>query len=123
MNKLDLIDRTAVVTGGAKGIGLAIANRFIHSGANVIIWDIDKNRLRQSVELLDNKESVKTEVVDVTDKQSIEAATSKVLEAENKIDILVNNAGAVGTLAPVWEQPIENWEKMLRLNLTSAFMC
>ena len=123
MNKLDLIDRTAVVTGGAKGIGLAIANRFIHSGANVIIWDIDKNRLRQSVELLDNKESVKTEVVDVTAKQSIEAATSKVLEAENKIDILVNNAGAVGTLAPVWEQPIENWEKMLRLNLTSAFMC
>ncbi|MBI36960.1 MAG: 3-oxoacyl-ACP reductase [Alphaproteobacteria bacterium] len=123
MNKLDLIGRTAIVTGGAKGIGLAIATRFIHSGANVTIWDIDEDRLKQSIDLLENKGAVKTEVVDVTNKKSIEAATNKVLESENKIDILVNNAGAVGTLAPVWEQPIENWEKMLRLNLTSAFMC
>ena len=123
MNKIDLNQRTAIVTGGAKGIGYAITERLIKSGANVMVWDIDSERLNETEGLLRTHGKILVETVDVTDLAAISSASKKSLEILGKIDILINNAGAVGTLAPVWEQPLENWERMLRLNLTSAFMC
>ena len=123
MNKIDLNQRTAIVTGGAKGIGYAITERLIKSGANVMVWDIDSDRLNETEGLLRTHGKILVETVDVTDLAAISSASKKSLEILGKIDILINNAGAVGTLAPVWEQPLENWERMLRLNLTSAFMC
>ncbi|MAQ56112.1 MAG: 3-oxoacyl-ACP reductase [Rhodospirillales bacterium] len=123
MNKIDLNQRTAIVTGGAKGIGYAITERLIKSGANVMVWDIDTERLNKTEGLLGAHGKILVETVDVTDLAAISSASKKSLEILGKIDILINNAGAVGTLAPVWEQPLENWERMLRLNLTSAFMC
>ncbi|MFT5181518.1 MAG: NAD(P)-dependent dehydrogenase (short-subunit alcohol dehydrogenase family) [Alphaproteobacteria bacterium] len=123
MNNIDLNGRTAIVTGGAKGIGYAIAERFLRSGATVTVWDIDQARLAEAAATLGNAGPVSTDVVDVTDPDSVSAATALALAAMGKIDILVNNAGAVGTIAPVWEQPIENWERMLKLNLTGPFLC
>jgi 3-oxoacyl-[acyl-carrier protein] reductase len=123
MNNIDLQGRTAIVTGGAKGIGYAISERLLQSGATVTVWDIDAARLTDAAATLAASGPVSTDVVDVTDADAVTAAAATALDAMGKIDILVNNAGAVGTLAPVWEQPIENWERMLRLNLTSGFLC
>ena len=123
MNNIDLNGRTAIVTGGAKGIGYAIAERFLRSGASVTVWDIDQARLADAAKKLSNGGPVSTDVVDVTDPDSVSAGTARALAAMGKIDILVNNAGAVGTIAPVWEQPVENWERMLKLNLTGPFLC
>jgi 3-oxoacyl-[acyl-carrier protein] reductase len=122
MNNIDLQGRSAIVTGGAKGIGYAIAERCLQSGAVVTVWDIDQARLADAATVLESVAPVSTKVVDVTDAEAVEAATAQALDAMGTIDILVNNAGAVGTIAPVWQQPIENWERMLRLNLTSAFL-
>ena len=123
MNTIDLQGRTAIVTGAAKGIGYAIAERLLHSGATVTVWDIDQARLAEAAAALANAGSVSSDVVDVTESDAVSAAAERAGAAMGKIDILVNNAGAVGTLAPMWEQPLENWERMLRLNLTSAFLC
>ena len=123
MNNIDLNGRTAIVTGGAKGIGYAIAERFLHSGATVTVWDIDQARLADAATKLSNAGPVSSDVVDVTVPDSVSAATGRALADMGKIDILVNNAGAVGTIAPVWEQPIENWQRMLNLNLTGPFLC
>ena len=122
MNNIDLQGRRAIVTGGAKGIGYAIAERFLQSGAEITVWDIDAARLAEAAAALESSGPVATDVVDVTDADAVAAAAARALDAMGKIDILVNNAGAVGTIAPVWQQPIDNWERMLRLNLTSAFL-
>jgi len=123
MNTIDLTGRSAIVTGAAKGIGYAIAERFLRSGATVTAWDIDQARLDNAVAALAALGPVSADRVDVTDADAVAAAAKRALAAMGRIDILVNNAGAVGTLGPVWEQPIENWERMLRLNATSAFLC
>ena len=123
MNNIDLAGRTAIVTGGAKGIGYAIAERLLRSGATVTVWDIDHARLADAATTLADAGSVSSDIVDVTDADAISAAVARANSAMGKIDILVNNAGAVGTIAPVWEQPLENWERMLRLNLTGTFLC
>ena len=123
MNNIKLQGRTAIVTGGAKGIGYAISKRLQQSGATVTVWDIDAARLTDAAATLANSGPVTADVVDVTNADAVTAATARALDAMGKIDILLNNAGAVGTLAPVWEQPIENWERMLRFNLTSTFLC
>lgn len=123
MNNIDLNGRTAIVTGGAKGIGYAITDRLLRSGATVTVWDINESRLSEAAATLTNSGTVATDVVDVTDVDAVTAATARALSGMGKIDILVNNAGAVGTIAPVWEQPVENWQRMLTLNLTGPFLC
>ncbi|MBO6783512.1 MAG: SDR family oxidoreductase [Alphaproteobacteria bacterium] len=121
MNRIDLDGRHAVVTGGAKGIGLAIVRRMLDSGAKVSVWDIDTDRL--DAELARLGENVRGDGVDVTDPEAIEEGIGGAGTAFGDIGIFVNNAGAVGTLAKVWEQPVENWQRMLTLNLTSTFLC
>ncbi|HZQ71914.1 MAG TPA: SDR family NAD(P)-dependent oxidoreductase [Burkholderiales bacterium] len=102
MNRLDFNGRTAIVTGGAQGIGAAIVKRLKASGAQVAVWDLDGSPR-----------------VDVADPASIEAAVKKL----DKVDVLVNNAGIAGKNVPTVDYPIEEWERVLRVNLTSQFLC
>jgi 3-oxoacyl-[acyl-carrier protein] reductase len=106
MNRLDFAGRNAVVTGGAQGIGAAIARRLEQSGARVQIWDLDASPK-----------------VDVSDAASVENATRRAIAELGKIDVLVNNAGIAGKNAPTVEYPVDEWERVLRVNLTSQFLC
>jgi 2-dehydro-3-deoxy-L-rhamnonate dehydrogenase (NAD+) len=121
MNQLDFKGRTAIVTGGAQGIGLAIARRLAASGATVRIWDRDAKRLQQSVTALENR--VSGDAVDVTDAAAVEKAAKAAVDALGRIDVLVNNAGIAGLNAPTVEYPLDEWERVMRTNLTSAFYC
>lgn len=123
MNQIDLNDRHAIVTGGAKGIGQAIAARALASGARVTIWDIDVGRTDQTIKELGAGDNLRGDRIDVTDPDAITRGLDDAIKAFGKVDILVNNAGSVGTVANLWEQPVENWQRMLTLNLTSAFLC
>ena len=120
MNKIDLNDRVAVVTGGAQGFGRAITERFIASGAKVAIWDLDSGLAENTArEIGDNVRAFK---VDVTDTSGVEQARDATLKAFGKIDILVNNAGIAGVNKPVWETDLEEWRKVLRINLDGPFI-
>ena len=106
MNQLDFKGRAAVVTGGVQGIGAAIAKRLEASGAKVMVWDLDGK-----------------DKVDVSDPASVAAATERTLKALGKIDVLVNNAGIAGMNKPTVDYPVDEWERVLRINLTSQFLC
>ncbi|MEP4379496.1 MAG: SDR family NAD(P)-dependent oxidoreductase [Alphaproteobacteria bacterium] len=123
MNQIDLEGRHAIVTGGAKGIGQAIAARARASGARVTIWDIDAARTDQTIKQLGAGEELRFDMIDVTEPDAIARGLEQAIAAFGNVDILVNNAGAVGTVANLWEQPVENWQRMLTINLTSTFLC
>ena len=106
MNQLDFEGRTAIVTGGMQGIGAAIVKRLESSGAKVAVWDLDH-----------------ADKVDVSGPSSIEKAIEKTLKQLGRIDILVNNAGVAGLNAPTMDYPVEEWERVMRVNLTSQFLC
>ena len=122
MNYLDLKNRVAIITGGAQGFGLAISKRIIESGGKVVIWDIDENAVETALkEIKSNDLSFKK--VDVTNFEAIEKA---LLETENelgKIDLFVNNAGITGMNAKVWDYPLDEWKKVIELDLNSTFYC
>ncbi|HMA89250.1 MAG TPA: SDR family NAD(P)-dependent oxidoreductase [Burkholderiales bacterium] len=120
MNQLDFAGRTAVVTGGAQGIGLAIARRLLASGAKLRIWDRDDRLLASALAALGA--SASGEALDVTDAAAVERGTKRALEAFGKIDVLVNNAGIAGLNAPTVEYPVEEWHKVIAVNLTSQFL-
>src|SRR5262245_32333960 len=105
MTHIDLADQTAIVTGAARGIGLAIAARLLDSGARVSLWDRDG--LDEAASLLAGKGEVHTAAVDVTDFAAVEAAAKAVQARFGGIDILVNNAGITGGNRPSWETPVE----------------
>ena len=121
MNQLDCNNRTAVVTGGAQGIGLAIVKRLIASGARVRIWDHDDKLLARTLAFLGP--AVSGEAIDVADPAAVERATKSALEVFAKIDVLVNNAGIAGMNKPTVDYPVEEWQKVLSVNLTSQFLC
>ena len=118
MNKINLENRVAIVTGGAQGFGLAITKRFIESGARVLIWDKDTEYLNK----VDLKNTQKIEV-DVSNYKSVENAFAESLTHENKIDILINNAGIAGPNFKTWDYPLEEWQKVIDLDLTGVFYC
>ncbi len=118
MNKINLENRVAIVTGGAQGFGLAITKRFIESGARVLIWDKDTEYLNK----VDLKNTQKIEV-DVSNYKSVENALAESLKHENKIDILINNAGIAGPNFKTWDYPIEEWQKVIDIDLTGVFYC
>ena len=118
MNKINLENRVAIVTGGAQGFGLAITKRFIESGARVLIWDKDTEYLNK----VDLKNTQKIEV-DVSNYKSVENAFTESLTYENKIDILVNNAGIAGPNFKTWDYPLEEWQKVIDIDLSGVFYC
>ena len=118
MNKINLENRVAIVTGGAQGFGLAITKRFIESGARVLIWDKDTEYLNK----VDLKNTQKIEV-DVSNYKSVENAFAESLTHENKIDILINNAGIAGPNFKTWDYPLEEWQNVIDIDLTGVFYC
>jgi NAD(P)-dependent dehydrogenase (short-subunit alcohol dehydrogenase family) len=121
MNRIDLSGRTAVVTGGAQGFGKAITERFVASGAKVAIWDHDKALADKTAQTIGN--AVSAFKVDVTDSAAVEKTRDDTLKAFGKIDILVNNAGIAGINKTVWETDLDEWRKVLRINLDGPFIC
>ena len=121
MNKIDLNGRCAVVTGGAQGFGRAITERFVSSGAKVAIWDFDQALAERTAKEIGA--SVSAYKVDVSDLAAVEKARDATLAAFGKIDIFVNNAGIAGVNKTVWETDLDEWRKVLRINLDGPFIC
>ena len=123
MNEIDLDGQRAVITGGGQGIGRAIAERFLASGAAVSLWDRDQQLLEAVADELTAQGRVRHVAVDVSDPAGVEAATRATIDALGGIDILVANAGIAGPNHLVWEYPVEAWQEVLDVNLTGVFLC
>jgi len=122
MNAIDLENRTAIVTGGARGIGYAIAQRLLASGAAVALWDMDAAALAKAAVALKDAGPVYASAVDVTDEASIARAADALLNDAGKIDILVNNAGITGGNAPTWELEPDVWRSVIEVNLVAPYL-
>jgi 2-dehydro-3-deoxy-L-rhamnonate dehydrogenase (NAD+) len=118
MNQIDLKGRVAVVTGGAQGIGYAISQRLLQSGASVTLWDSDRARTVEAVQALSKLGPCHGEIVELTDDAAVKAATAKLA----RIDILVNNAGITGGNGPTWELDPAVWRQVLEVNLVAPFL-
>jgi len=123
MNAYDLKDRVAVVTGGAQGIGLAVARRMLDSGARVSIWDRDGSLLAKTLGGMADPQRVQGSTVDIADLPSVEWATAVTLERFGRIDILVNNAAIVGPNATTWEYPAAAFAEVVTVGLIGTFHC
>ena len=123
MNQLDLNDRVAVITGGAQGIGYAVAQRLLASGAAVMLWDRNAEQLNHAQRALAPAERVGTAVVEVTDEASVDAATRATMARFGRIDVLVNSAGITGGNAVTWELEPAVWRQVIEVNLTGSFLC
>jgi len=122
MNQLDLKNRVVVVTGGARGIGYAIAKRALQSGAAVCLWDIDRPRAEASQRELSAHGEVSVQAVELTDVAAVQAAADGTVAAHGAVDVLVNNAGITGGNAPTWELTPDVWRRVLDVNLTGSFL-
>ena len=122
MKKYDLKNRVAIVTGGAQGFGLAITERFIEAGAKVIIWDVDENAAKKAVTKI-KSENVSYQIVDVTNFEIINKNLLETEKSHEKIDIFINNAGMAGLNTTVADYPLDEWKKIIDLNLNSVFYC
>ncbi|MDC3167223.1 SDR family oxidoreductase [Candidatus Pelagibacter sp.] len=122
MIKFDINNRVAVVTGGAQGFGLAITERFIDSGAKVVIWDIDENEAKKALEKVNSK-NLSYQIVDVSDFKKINEKLTEIESLHGKIDIFINNAGVAGMNTTVAKYPIDEWNKVINLNLNAVFYC
>ena len=122
MNQIDLSNRHAIVTGGAQGIGLAVA-RELSSGASVTLWDRDGEQLASAVRELSGLGAVDAVTADVTEAASVDAAAASTAERFGRIDILVANAGISGPDLKSWEYPVEVWKQIVDVDLTGVFLC
>ena len=121
MNKFDLDNKNAIITGGAQGFGLDIAKRFLESGASVIIWDTNEAELTKAAKLLNN-DNLSYEVIDISDFKKVDKTVKKII-AKTKIDILINNAGITGATAELWNYDYDEWKKVVNINLHGTFNC
>ena len=119
MNQLDLNGRTAVVTGGASGLGFAIAERLVASGAKVVIWDLDGEAAHAAGKKLGGSSIA----ADVSEMTSVGSALQKTLGIVPAIDIFINNAGISGPNAKLWEYPIDDWKRIFAVNVEGTFYC
>jgi len=122
MNQIDLTGRVAVITGGAQGIGYAVAERMLASGASVVVWDIDAARLNDASTALAKLGTVSAAIVELSLQADVEAATDAAIKAHGRIDILVNNAGITGGNAPTWELDAAVWRRVIDVNLVGPFL-
>lgn len=122
MNQLDLNGRVAVITGGAQGIGYAVAERMLASGAAVALWDINEAQLAKASESLRAQGSVSTVVVELTEEVSVDAATQATLARHGSLDILVNSAGITGGNGPTWELAPDIWRRVIEVNLIGCYL-
>ena len=121
MNQFDLNNRTAIITGGAQGFGLDIAKRFLNSGAKVFIWDIDEKELIKASKKLNNS-NLSYNAVDVSNFKQVEKTTEEISKSSN-IDILINNAGITGSTSSLWDYDVDEWNKIIQINLMGTFNC
>jgi 3-oxoacyl-[acyl-carrier protein] reductase len=119
MNQLDLHGRHGVITGGATGLGFAITQRMLASGASVTLWDRDPQALERACNALGN--GARGVLVDVADYSQVEAALAQTLQATSQIDMLVNSAGITGPNTPLWDYPVTEWERVMQVNLNGVF--
>ena len=123
MNQIDLKGRVAVITGGARGIGYAVAERMLQSGASVVLWDVMNDRLSTSQAALSKLGKVETATVDITDEPQVLAAAAAAVKALGKIDILVNSAGITGPNQKTWEYSSKDFRQVQEVNLIGTFHC
>lgn len=121
MNQLDLKGKNGIVTGGARGIGFAIATRLLQSGARVCLWDRDAEALKQAQEKLSALGSVFTQTVDLTDPDAVSAAAAATKAQCGSIELLINNAGIAGVNGKLWEYTPDQWRAVVDTNLNAVF--
>jgi len=122
MNNFDLKNKVAIVTGGAQGFGFAITEKFLASGAKVIIWDIDEKEAKDALKKLNNN-NCSYQKVDVSNFNEIEKTLKQIESSHGKIDVFINNAGITGMNATIADYPTDEWEKVINLNLNAVFYC
>ncbi len=123
MDTTEFEGQTAVVTGGAQGIGKAICQRLMAGGARIAIWDLDTGLAEAAAEELSGDGDAVAVAVDVTDLASVEVALAATLQRSGSVEILVNNAGISGPNATTWDYAPADWHKVMALNLTGPFYC
>ena len=123
MNQIDLNGKNAIVTGGARGIGLAITQRLLASGANVTMWDRDQSALDATASALNLKDRVHAVAVDIANPDSVRDAGEKTIKHWQRVHILVNNAGIAGATKKLWEFTPAEWQEVIQVNLSGAFLC
>lgn len=123
MNQIELKGRGAIVTGGARGIGYACAERLLASGAAVALWDVDTDALERAMVTLKGIGVVHGCAVDVTDEAAVAKAAAAAETALEKVDILINNAGIIGPFATTWESAPSEWRRVIEVDLTAAYLC
>ena len=123
MNKIDLEDRQAIVTGAARGVGHAIAERLLRSGARVDLWDRDGRQLAKVAGELEKIGPVHATVLDVTNADDVEGAAADARDHWGRIDILVNSAGILGPIADFAGYPEDEWHRVIEVHLTGTFLC
>lgn len=121
MNQYDLSGKSAIVTGGARGIGYAIAERLLTSGAQVSIWDIDSSEVTQAAKSLSDKGPVAAQSLDVCDYAAVKNAVATASQMHGSASVLVNSAGIAGPSTPLWEYPLDDWCQVMDVNINGTF--
>jgi len=118
-NRIDLGGRTAIVTGGAQGIGYDVVERLTASGARVAVWDMNGDELKK----IGRDLGAHVELLEQTDWSAVQRTAAKTLDVFGKIDILVNNAGIAGSVGPTWDYDVAEWNRIIDVNLNGPFYC